>query len=118
MVTRLFKSLIGKSMAAYVDDMLVKSKEEEEHVKDLTDCFSIMRKYNLRLNAKKYAFAVRGGKFLGYMVTRHGIEPNPEKVNSCLLPIWNKEAPGFFQARRRQRWIEWITLCCLIMLFH
>nr|GMC63217.1 uncharacterized protein LOC109179160 [Ipomoea batatas] len=43
MVVRLFKSLIGKSMAAFVDDMLVKSKEEEEHVKGLADCFRIMR---------------------------------------------------------------------------
>nr|GMC66524.1 uncharacterized protein LOC109189889 [Ipomoea batatas] len=43
MVVRLFKSLIGKSMAAFVDDMLVKSKEEEEHVKGLANCFRIMR---------------------------------------------------------------------------
>lgn len=76
--------MIGKFMAAYVDDMLVKSKEEREHVKDLPDYFSIMKKYNLRLNPNKCAFAVRGGKFLGYMVTRRGIEPNPEKVNSIL----------------------------------
>ncbi|XP_019184269.1 PREDICTED: uncharacterized protein LOC109179160 [Ipomoea nil] len=59
MVARLFKGLIGGSMAAYVDDMLVKSKEETNHVKDLTDCFVIMRKFNLRLYPKKCAFAVK-----------------------------------------------------------
>lgn len=64
--------------------MLVKSKEEEEHMKDLTDCFSIMMKYHLRLNAKKCAFAVIGGKFLGYMLTRRVIEHNPEKVKAIL----------------------------------
>ncbi|VFQ68756.1 unnamed protein product [Cuscuta campestris] len=38
------------------------------------------RIYNLRLNPKKCVFAVRTGKFLGFMVTKRGIEPNPEKI--------------------------------------
>ncbi|XP_019199956.1 PREDICTED: uncharacterized protein LOC109193556 [Ipomoea nil] len=71
-------------MAAYVDDMLVKSREEDKHAEDLADCFKVMIKYNLRLNPKKCAFAVQGGKFLGYMVTKRGIEPNPEKVQAII----------------------------------
>ncbi|XP_019191514.1 PREDICTED: uncharacterized protein LOC109186061 [Ipomoea nil] len=71
-------------MAAYVDDMLVKSREEDKHAEDLADCFKVMMKYNLRLNPKKCAFAVQGGKFLGYMVTKRGIEPNPEKVQAII----------------------------------
>ncbi|XP_019184747.1 PREDICTED: uncharacterized protein LOC109179701 [Ipomoea nil] len=83
MVARLFKGLMGGSMAVYVDEMLVKSKEETDHVKDLMECFEIMRKFSLKLNPKKCAFAVRGGKFLRYMVTQRGIEPNPEKTEEC-----------------------------------
>lgn len=84
MVSRLFKVLLGKSMAAYVEDMLVKSKQEGTHVEDLVATFQIMEKFNFRLNSKKCAFAVCGGKFLGYMVTRKGIEPNPEKVRAIM----------------------------------
>ncbi|XP_019194876.1 PREDICTED: uncharacterized protein LOC109188702 [Ipomoea nil] len=84
MVARLFQHLLGKSMAAYVDYMLVKSREEDKHAEDLADCFKVMIKYNLRLNPKKCAFAVQGGKFLGYMVTKRGIEPNPEKVQAII----------------------------------
>ncbi|XP_019181978.1 PREDICTED: uncharacterized protein LOC109177132 [Ipomoea nil] len=84
MVARLFQNLLGKSMAAYVDDMLVKSREEGKHAGDLADCFQVMIRYNLRLNPKKCAFAVQGGKFLGYMVTKRGIEPNPEKVQAII----------------------------------
>ncbi|XP_019159714.1 PREDICTED: uncharacterized protein LOC109156332 [Ipomoea nil] len=84
MVARLFQHLLGKSMAAYVDDMLVKSQEEDKYAEDLADCFKVMMKYNLRLNPKKCAFAVQGGKFLGYMVTKRGIEPNPEKVQAII----------------------------------
>ncbi|XP_019184170.1 PREDICTED: uncharacterized protein LOC109179056 [Ipomoea nil] len=43
-----------------------------------------MLRYNLRLNPKKCAFAVQGGKFLGYMVTKRGIEPNSEKVQAII----------------------------------
>ncbi|XP_019178351.1 PREDICTED: uncharacterized protein LOC109173565 [Ipomoea nil] len=84
MVARLFQDLLGKSMAAYVDDMLVKSREEAKHAEDLADCFQVMLRYNLQLNPKKCAFAVQGGKFLGYMVTKRGIEPNPEKVQAII----------------------------------
>ncbi|VFQ91338.1 unnamed protein product [Cuscuta campestris] len=45
-------------------------------------CFEIMARYNLRLNPKKCVFAVKTGKFLGFMVTKRGIEPNPEKIKA------------------------------------
>ncbi|XP_031124240.1 uncharacterized protein LOC116026954 [Ipomoea triloba] len=44
MVGRLFRDLLGKSMAAYVDDMLVKSKDEGTHARDLAATFAIMEK--------------------------------------------------------------------------
>lgn len=71
-------------MKAYVDDMLVKSREEATSADYLAAFFQIMTKFNLKLNPKKRAFAVQGGKFLGYMVTQRGIEPNPEKVKDIL----------------------------------
>lgn len=60
--------------------MLVKSLREDSRVDDLATSFRVMEEHNLRLKAKKCAFAVQGGKFLGYQVTQRGIEPNPEKV--------------------------------------
>ncbi|VFQ79929.1 unnamed protein product [Cuscuta campestris] len=39
-------------------------------------------KYNLRLNPKKCVFTVRTRKFLGFMATKRGIEPNPEKIRA------------------------------------
>lgn len=38
----------------------------------------------MRLNMKKCAFAVRGEKFLGHMVSQRGIKPNPKKVKAIL----------------------------------
>ena len=78
MMTRMFKSLLGKNIEIYIDDMVVKSKVVSEHLGDLRVIFKILRSYKLRLNASKCSFGVGSGKFLGYMVTHKGIEINPD----------------------------------------
>ena len=65
-------------MDAYIDDMVVKSKKESNHMKDLAEVFSILKRHKLRLNATKCAFGVSSRKFLGHLVTRPGIETNLE----------------------------------------
>ena len=78
MMTRMFREKIGHTVEVYIDDMVVKSKEEKEHIGDLTDIFEILRQHRLRLNADKCAFGVGAGKFLRYMITHRGIEVNPD----------------------------------------
>ena len=77
MMTRMFDSQLGKNIEVYIDDMVVKSKVEFEHIDDLGNIFRILRKYKLRLNAAKCSFGVGSGKFFDYMVTYHGIEVDP-----------------------------------------
>lgn len=63
-------------MEAYINNMVVKSKEVLEHLVDLDEVFSILRKFKLRLNVPKCSFGEGSGKFLGYMVTHRGIKVN------------------------------------------
>ncbi|KAL0374129.1 UNVERIFIED_CONTAM: Retrovirus-related Pol polyprotein from transposon gypsy [Sesamum radiatum] len=81
LVNQMFKDQIGTSMEVYVDDMLVKSTEVD-HLRNLKQAFEIMRAYGMKLNPSKCTFGVRGGKFLGYMVSERGIEANPEKIEA------------------------------------
>lgn len=80
----MFRHLIGKTVEVYIDDMVMKTKELEGHLKDLKAVFDILRKYRLRLNASKCPFGVRSGKFLGYLVTRRGIEASPDQIKAIL----------------------------------
>ncbi|XP_058208193.1 uncharacterized protein LOC131321207 [Rhododendron vialii] len=80
MVYLLFRMLIGEIMEAYIDDMVVKSLKAENHLSHLAEVFAILKKYKLRLNADKCAFGVSSGKFLGYLVTRRGIEADPNQI--------------------------------------
>ena len=78
----MFEPQLGKNIEVYIDDMVVKSKAEVEHVGDLRSVFEVLRKHKLRLNASKCSFGVGSGKFLGYMVTRCGIEVNPNQIKA------------------------------------
>jgi len=49
MMTKMFEPQFGRSIEVYIDDMIVKSKVESEHVGDLTNIFEILRKHKLRL---------------------------------------------------------------------
>ena len=73
MTTRMFEPQLGKNVEVYIDDMMVKSKLESGHINDLGSIFEILRRHKLRLNASKCSFDVGSRKFLGYMVTHHGI---------------------------------------------
>ena len=84
LVNKMFCKQIVRNMEVYVDDMLVKSKEEFAHLDDLKETFATLRKYKMKLNPSKRAFGVASGKFLGFMVSQRGIEANLEKVQAIL----------------------------------
>lgn len=80
----IFKEQIGRNGEVYMDDIIIKSQSFEEHVKDLKEMFTVLDKYQMKLNPAKCAFFIKGGKFLGYMVSARGIEPNSQKVRAIL----------------------------------
>ena len=81
-MTRMFEPQLEKNIEIYIDDMVVKSKAESEHVNDLENIFDILRKHKLWLNTSKCSFGVGSRNFLGYMVTHRGIEVNPNQIKA------------------------------------
>ncbi|XP_075659059.1 uncharacterized protein LOC142628917 [Castanea sativa] len=75
---------IGRNVQVYVDDILVKSQREEDHLEDLKETFDTLRSYNMKLNLGKCAFGVTAGNFLGYMVSQRGIGANPDKIRAIM----------------------------------
>ena len=84
LMNKMFAHQIGKNVQVYVDDMLVKSLREDDHLDDLQETFNTFRSYNIKLNPNKCAFGVTTGKFLGFMVSQRGIEVNPEKIQAIM----------------------------------
>ena len=74
------KGLIGPIALLYIDDVVVFSRNEAEHVDHLRQVFQRLRQYNLRLNPAKCVFGLREVKLLGYLVSEKGLRADPDKV--------------------------------------
>jgi hypothetical protein len=83
-MNKMFHNQIGRNVEVYIDDMLVKTKDEANHLEDLEETFETLRQYRMKLNPSKCVFGVSLGKFLGFMVSQRGIEANPDKIKAVL----------------------------------
>ena len=75
---------IGKNVQVYVDDIVVKTQNEDTLIKDLQETFNNLNRYNIKLNPKKCTFGVPAGQLLGYLVSARGIEADPEKIQAII----------------------------------
>ena len=66
---RCFGNLIGRTVEAYIDDIVVKSKQAEGLVADLESTFARLRANGVRLNPEKCIFWVPCGMLLGFIVS-------------------------------------------------
>src|SRR5664279_1269369 len=73
---------MGRNAEAYVDDIVVKTREERTLIEDLEETFANLRKVNIMLNPAKCVFGVPSGKLLGFLVSHCGIEANPDKIKA------------------------------------
>ena len=84
LMNRMFAHQIGRNVQVYVDDMLVKSIRENDHLSDLQETFDTLQLYNTKLNPNKCVFGVTARKFLGFMVSQSGIEVNSNNIRAIL----------------------------------
>ena len=77
-----FGVLIRRTVEAYVDDIVVKSKRTDHLVADLERTFAKLRANGIKLNPEKCVFRVPRGMLLGFIVSERGIEANPEKISA------------------------------------
>ncbi|GJU38451.1 reverse transcriptase domain-containing protein [Tanacetum coccineum] len=82
LVDSTFQYQIGRNLEAYMDNMVIKSKDEKFPLADIAETFDNLKKINMKVNPKKCSFGVEEGKFLGYMVTLKGIKANPKKTKA------------------------------------
>jgi len=111
-----FHDMMHKEIEVYVDDMIAKFAFEEEHLVNLRKLFERLRKYKLRLNPSKCTFRVRSGKLLGFIVSKRGIEVDPDKMCAILEmphPCTEKEVRGFLgRLNYIARFIFQLTATC------
>ncbi len=89
--------LLGRCCYVYIDDIVIFSRDPEEHARHLAQVLTRLRQAGLRAKTKKCHFAKAEVPLLGYIVNRHGIRPNPDKTEA----IANMKTPTSIQELRR-----------------
>ena len=82
MIYEVLREFLDQGVVVYLDDILVYSKTEEEHVKLLTKVFTCLAKYNLAVAVHKSVFHVLEVEFLGYIVNGTGISVSGETMQA------------------------------------
>ena len=61
-----------------------------DHVEQLIDCFSCIRRSSLKINAKKCSFKLKEIPYLGYVITREGVKQDPKNIQGIMDLKWPK----------------------------
>jgi hypothetical protein len=85
-----FADQLHRNVEAYVDDMVIKTRNPDDLITDLEETFSSLRKFRWKLNPTKCVFGVPSGKLLRFIISNWGIEANPVKITA----ITDMEAPA------------------------
>ncbi|KAK3540782.1 hypothetical protein QTP86_001589 [Hemibagrus guttatus] len=80
LINGVFQDLLGKGVIAYIDDILVYSKSPEEHVLHVWEMLSRLQRHHLYVKLEKCEFHRTTVTFLGYMISRRGMEMDMAKV--------------------------------------
>jgi hypothetical protein len=79
-MNHVFGEHIGRTVEAYVDDIIVKTRKASDLLSDLETTFRCLKVKGVKLNPVKCVFGVPRGMLLGFIVSKRGIEANPEKI--------------------------------------
>jgi hypothetical protein len=79
-IQKCFKKNLNKNVEAYVDDMVVKTRNSDMLITDLEETFASLREYQWKLNPNKCVFGLSSGKLLCFVISHRGIEANPKKI--------------------------------------
>ncbi|WJX12848.1 hypothetical protein P8452_03301 [Trifolium repens] len=83
-MNRIFHSFLDKFVVVFIDDILVYSKSEEEHVEHLRLVLQVLRECKLYANPSKCDFWLEEVNFLGHVISKEGIAVDPAKIDTVL----------------------------------
>lgn len=100
-----FEPQSHRNIEAYMDDIVVKTKDRATLIQDLEQRFANLRKINLKLIPEKCVFCVPSGKLHGFFVSHRGIEANADKI----------KAIEQIQAPRKVKDVRRLTGCVAVL---
>ncbi|KAK3506722.1 hypothetical protein QTP70_017705 [Hemibagrus guttatus] len=82
LINGVFQDILGKWVIAYIDNILVYSTSLEEHMRHVREVLSRLQRHRLFVKPEKCEFHQSTMSFLGYVITRQGVEMDVTKVQA------------------------------------
>jgi hypothetical protein len=95
---------MGRNAEAYIDDIVVMTRESHTFIEDLEETFVNLRKVNIKLNPAKCAFDVPSGKLLGFLVSPPRNLKQMQRLAGCMAAL------GRFIARSGEKALPFFKL--------
>ena len=76
----ILRPYLDRFVAVYLDDLMIWSSSEQEHLDHIRTILEALKKANLHLKLSKCSFAARETKFLGYIISPAGVSADPKKL--------------------------------------
>ena len=82
MMNNVLRPYLDTFVIVYLDDILIYSRNAEEHKQHLKTILELLRKHQLYAKRSKCQFGVKNVEFLGFTITDRGLEASPAKVDA------------------------------------
>ena len=82
MMNKILREFLDHEVVLYLDDILIYSKSEEEHIELVKKVLDRLAKHQLAGSVTKLVFHVKSVEFLGYIVATNGLTMSKRKVES------------------------------------
>ena len=86
----ILRDVSGIKALVYLDDVIIFSETFEDHLRDIKEVFTLIQNAGLKLKLKKCQFMKKSVQYLGHIISRDGIGPDPktiEKIANYKTPI-------------------------------
>jgi hypothetical protein len=80
LMNHVLREFIGRFVVVYFDDILIYSRNETEHYEHIRQVLQVLCDNKLYANLEKCTFAKDKVIFLGYVVSKHGVEVDQSKI--------------------------------------
>jgi hypothetical protein len=105
LLDQVFQDIKFEFVYHYPDDVVVYSKDFEEHLKHVNIVLELLRKAGLTVKPQKVVFATKEISFLGHLVSQSGVKIDPERTRAI------SQFPAARDAKSISRFIGMVNYC-------